>query len=146
PAGEWWRCRCPSHGGMSLALRDTPRGLIIHCHAGCRRDDVLAALRGLGLVDDAGTRRSASPCELEQFREAQATKRRRRIKDALWLWENETQPAAGTLVERYLNSRSLWLPVPNTIRMSRSWWRHQREGGARPCMVGLVEHVDHGPI
>ena len=51
-SGGWWRCRCPVHqsDGATLALRDGPRGLIAHCHAGCSRDDVLAELRRLGLL------------------------------------------------------------------------------------------------
>ena len=39
PAARHWRCS------------DGPRGLIVHCHAGCSRDDVLAELRRLGLLD-----------------------------------------------------------------------------------------------
>lgn len=61
-SGEWWRCVCPVHGSrtgrsLTLALRDGDRGLIVHCHAGCGREDILAALRRIGLLagrsDDA---------------------------------------------------------------------------------------------
>jgi len=61
-AGQWWRCVCPVHGSrtghsLSLALRDHPRGLAVHCHAGCSRDDVIAELRRRGLI--AGRRDGA---------------------------------------------------------------------------------------
>jgi hypothetical protein len=38
-SGGWDRSHCPVHqsGGATLALRDSPRGLIVHCHAGCPR-------------------------------------------------------------------------------------------------------------
>jgi hypothetical protein len=144
-SGEWWRCRCPVHGGLSLSLLDTPRGLVVHCHAGCRRQDVFAALHDLGLIDPVG-RRHASTSEIERYHKAQARKRSQRIAEALDLWRHETCPAAGSVVEVYLWSRLITrLPIPATVRVSRSWQRHP-EGGRRPCMVALVEHVDGGAV
>ena len=50
------------------------------------------------------------------------------------------------MVERYWAIRGLGdLPIPPTIRASRSWLRHP-EGGSRPAMVALVEHVEFGPV
>jgi hypothetical protein len=51
-SGSWWRCRCPVHvsASVTLALRDGDWGLIAHCHAGCRRTDVIAELRRRGLI------------------------------------------------------------------------------------------------
>src|SRR5438309_8234399 len=50
--GAWWRCRCPVHGsrGATLALRHGERGLIVVCHAGCSRRDIMAELRQRGLL------------------------------------------------------------------------------------------------
>lgn len=45
--------RCPAHGDRSpsLSIRETDTGaLLVHCFAGCRTDDVLAAV-GLSLAD-----------------------------------------------------------------------------------------------
>jgi hypothetical protein len=60
----WWRCVCPVHGSrtgrsLSLALRDHPRGLVVHCHAGCSREEILAELRWRGLI--AGRSSEARP-------------------------------------------------------------------------------------
>src|SRR5262249_13616742 len=52
----------------------------------------------------------------------------------------------GGAVWNYLQNRGLGeLPVPPTLRASRSWLWHP-EGGRRPAMIALVEHVEHGPV
>jgi AAA domain len=58
-SGNGWVCSCPSlsHGGQdknpSLSLRDGNDGkLLIHCHRGCTFDDVMAALRSRGLIEE----------------------------------------------------------------------------------------------
>src|SRR5712691_4258000 len=91
-SGKWWRCRCPVHNGRSasLALCDGPRGLILHCHAGCPRDDLLAELRRLNLVDAGGNAARPDPAELERQREAEARDRRLRTAESLDFWKHET--------------------------------------------------------
>jgi hypothetical protein len=49
-SGEWRRCVCPVHGSrtgrsLTLALRDGDLGLVLCCHAGCRRDRVIAHIQ-----------------------------------------------------------------------------------------------------
>lgn len=41
-----WRAKCPAHKsrGLTLAIYADKDGIGVHCHAGCRKDDVLAAL------------------------------------------------------------------------------------------------------
>src|SRR5262245_25127543 len=45
--GGNYRVRCPAHNDNtpSLSLKDGPRGLLVHCFAGCDPRDVLAAIR-----------------------------------------------------------------------------------------------------
>src|SRR3954452_19695686 len=71
-SGAWHRCRCPVHGssGPTLALRDGSRGLIAHCHAGCSRDDIVAELSRLGLLNSARSARPPDPAELKRQRDA----------------------------------------------------------------------------
>lgn len=147
-SGAWHRCRCPVHQsrGPTLALRDGSHGPIVHCHAGCSRNDVLDELIRLGLLDGAGSDRPPDPAELEQQREAEERRRAKRIADALYFWQQETVDPDRTVVERYWAIRGLSdLPIPPVIRASRSWLRHP-EGGSRPAMVALVEHVESGPV
>jgi putative DNA primase/helicase len=148
-SGKWWRCPCPAHnsGGATLALRDGDGGLIVHCHAGCGRDQVIAELCRRGLLIHAATSaKPPDPAEIERRRAADERDRNRRIAEALDFWQQETEAARpnGT-VERYWTGRALALPMPPTIRASRSWLRHA-EGGSRPVMVALVEHVADGPV
>src|SRR5216684_2202642 len=49
--GCGWRCKCPLHGGRSLALRDGNSGLLVWCFGGCDSRDVLAELRRAGLME-----------------------------------------------------------------------------------------------
>jgi hypothetical protein len=51
--GSWWRCRCPVHQsrGATLALKDGDRALVVVCHGGCSRAEIIAELGRLGLFD-----------------------------------------------------------------------------------------------
>jgi putative DNA primase/helicase len=143
----WLRCRCPMHEsrGATLALRDGERGLLLKCFGGCHPRDVLAELRRRGLLDGEGGKIvRPDPDTVERHREAEARDRQRRIANALDLW-GECHSAPGTIVERYLRSRELIEPIPHSLRM-HGMLRHRESGGSRPAMVGLVEHVEHGPV
>jgi putative DNA primase/helicase len=142
----WWRCVCPVHQSRrpTLALKDGPNGLIPYCHAGCRREDLLEELDRRGLLG-ADQDHVVDPAEVERQRAKDERRRQKRTAEALDFWFHETADPRGTVVERYWVSRGLSLPLPLTIRASRSWIQHP-EGGARPVMTALVELVDHGPV
>ena len=131
-----------------MALRDVERGLAIKCFGGCRSGDVAAELRRLGLLDDDAADPPpppSDPAEIERQRQAEDRNRQRRIAAALDFWRHETVNPHGTVVERYWTARGLNLPIPPTIRISRSWLRHP-EGGTRPAMIALVQHAEHGSV
>ena len=147
-SGAWHRCGCPVHNSHrpTLALRDGAHGLIVHCHAGCSRGDVLTALSRLGLLDGAGSAGPPDSAELQRQREAERRRRAKRIADALDFWRHETVDPCGTAVEWYWAARGLAkLSISRKVRASRSWLRHP-EGGSRPAMIALVEHVEFGPV
>jgi hypothetical protein len=98
-AGSWWRCRCPGHRsiGSTLALRDGPHGLIVYCHGGCRRDDVIAELGRLGLLDDEHI---VGVIEIARHHAAEERDRQRRIAAALGFGHHDTADPHGTVVER----------------------------------------------
>jgi len=61
---------------------------------------------------------------------------------ALAVWR-EARPADGTIVETYLANRGLALPPPQYLRFHPTC--PHPSGANLPAMIGLVEHVDHGP-
>jgi RecA-family ATPase len=65
-AGEGWSVRCPCHDDQhaSLSLRDGDGGVLVTCHAGCERRDVIDVLKARGLwpqsIDGNGAGRARS--------------------------------------------------------------------------------------
>jgi hypothetical protein len=51
-----WKCRCPAHDDTnpSFTVSETEKGVVVHCHAGCSQDAVIAALRHRGLWPEGG--------------------------------------------------------------------------------------------
>jgi putative DNA primase/helicase len=148
-SGDWWRCRCPVHGsrGPTLALRAGDRGLMIKCWAGCDPRDVRTELQRLGLLDElSAPSAQPSPGDIEAQQERDRADRQRRTANALDLFFNESRPARDTLVQRYWRGRGIEIAIPNTIRASLGWLYHRESGEQRPAMLGLVEHVEHGPV
>jgi hypothetical protein len=49
--GRGWSARCPAHDDRSPSLSITQRDgrVLVHCHAGCRQEAVIDALRARGL-------------------------------------------------------------------------------------------------
>lgn len=133
-AGSGWMARCPAHedGTPSLSITKTDDGrLLVHCHAGCSQDAVLARLRELKLWPAAGPERSLPRARAVQT----ASSDKERIAQALRVW-CEAKPAKGTLVEVYLRSRGIRVAPPTSIRFHPSL-RH-RGGENWPAMVCLV--------
>lgn len=59
-----WTARCPAHEDStpSLSIADGRNGApVVHCHAGCSQDDVIAALRSRGLWPSSGESRPDLP-------------------------------------------------------------------------------------
>src|ERR1700730_5464878 len=65
-----------------------------------------------------------------------------RTASALAVWR-ETRPANGTIVETYLANRGLALPPPQYLRFHPAC--PHPSGANLPAMIGLVEHLNHGP-
>lgn len=50
-SGSCWMAKCPAHDDKnpSLSIREVDGKVLLHCHAGCRQRDVIAALKSRGL-------------------------------------------------------------------------------------------------
>lgn len=141
--GRNWRCRCPLHGGVSLALRDGEAGrLLVKCWGGCDSLDLLAELRRLGLV--GGHIAGYQPKPIKAPLPNNGARSVASSAQALALWQSAV-PSGGTPVETYLRSRGLHLPPPLTLRFHPSI-RHP-SGGTWPVMIALVTRgTDNVPM
>jgi putative DNA primase/helicase len=137
---------CPSCGyrtGFSVTERDGR--LLIYCAAGgCEQPVLRAALAKQGLVRDREERRTP-----KRRRTVKATPRRGTVtvtttEQALALWQR-TDSANDSPVMRYLIGRGIVDDI--SISGIRFLLRcKHRSGAVGPAMIGLVEHVDRGPI
>jgi hypothetical protein len=115
---------------------------LVHCHAGCSQEQVIAALRALGLWQQSGVRQRGSANAAAHSPHV-ADEDASRIEAALRLWRI-TEPAIGTPVEAYLRSRGIDRPLPPTLGFAEL--RHQ-SGDVLPAMVALVTRgIDNEPL
>jgi putative DNA primase/helicase len=140
-SGRWWRCICPVHGSrtghsLSLALRDHPRGLAIHCHAGCSRDEIIVELRRRGLICRGDDIPRPTPPSIGNDNR---TDTERRIEIARRIW-SATTDARGSPVVSYLADRGIDIDPPPVLRWSPGCW-HKESGIGLPAMVARVDNA-----
>lgn len=116
--GSGWVVRCPAHEDKtpSLAIREGRDGrALVKCHAGCDQDDVISALRALGLWPRRlGLRVATKP---RNYRRAISEDTKHLAKVALTIWK-KTTPAVGTIAETYLRSRGITIQIPGELRFA----------------------------
>ena len=138
--GYGWMACCPAHEDRtpSLSICDGEDRVLVHCHAGCEQDQVIAALRSRGLWEQTGEPRRRRSVRRPVRDDA------RRSETALAIWHS-SMPATGTPVETYLASRGLHLLPPPTLRF-HSGLKHP-QGSIWPVMVALVTRAyDDKPL
>ena len=144
--GRHWIACCPAHDDRepSLSISETDDGkLLVHCHAGCGQERVIAALRSSGLWTQNGSesfrRKTPGGAPSKELNEnADSTRRALEVLHA-------TIPANGTLVTTYFAERGIHIPMPSTIRF-RAELRHPT-GDKWPAMVALVTRgIDDQPL
>ena len=118
-----WRGRCPACGypKPTLEVAVQQDRLAISCSA-CGGVAGIAAV--MGVPSDIVTAPSAQPSKVAR---------------AIKTWRN-AEPAAGSLVETYMQSRGITPPPPASIRFlprQRNW----SDGGTYPAMISLVQRV-----
>ncbi len=137
--GSYGMAHCPSHDDPepSLKIRDDGRKsdrIDVHCFGGCDWRTVKDALRRRSLIDgngQSGTEREPSTVEVIDRK----AERNREIALATW---RECRPAAGTVVEAYLQARAITIPIPPSLR-HHATLRHTRTGLLIPAMVAGVQ-------
>ena len=141
--GCGWMACCPAHDDRSPSLsiaNGTGGRILLTCFAGCSWAAIREVLQARSLwpmrqphscraTPDGGS--SHRPRLLEVGSDGLAVVKR--------IWRSATA-APGTLVETYLQSRSLTTPVPPTLRYARL--RHRESAQTLPCMVAAVQAAD----
>lgn len=142
--GGGWMARCPAHDDKkpSLSICEADRGkVLVRCHAGCEQSQVIEALRSRGLwtvdrvdgTNDLSGRGSKNAKDKKKLN-GEIDNRQR---SALAIWQS-AEPALGSVVEKYLRSRRIHVPLPETIRC-HGGLKHP-SGTTWPAMVALVTH------
>jgi hypothetical protein len=131
------------HGEGKLGIKDTDTGIAVNCFKLCSRAEILAEIERLGLRGDEPSK-PKQPEKAAQRRPAEETMERKRVAEAMDFWSQSRPWNTTRQIESYLRSRSIVIRMPSTIRW-HGMTRHP-EGGSRPVMVGLVEHVERGAI
>ena len=146
-AGGGWMVRCPVHDDRepSLSIHDGGDGnVLVHCHAGCDQQKVIAALKGRGIWSDAGRSHSRMISAQSGATNEAHRSDAKRTEAALRIWR-ATVPADGTMVETYLCSRGIVMSVPATLRFHAAI-KHPH-GQLWPAMVALVTRgADDAPL
>jgi phage/plasmid primase-like uncharacterized protein len=114
--------------------------VLFRCFGGCEQEDVVAALRDLGLLgrerNDQEAERQRQLAEAEIAAEAARLKRRIDWARALYA---RAVPAPGTPAERYLRARGITLPAPECLRFLPHGPHRNR--GYFPALVAPVVGV-----
>jgi hypothetical protein len=128
-------------GEAKLGIKDVAGGLAVNCFKLCRRTDILAELERLGLLNgELGE--PEDPHQAVQRRAKEEAETRRRVAEARDFIANECLSWNTTgQIARYLLARNI---DPSALPSSIMWHglAHHREGGTRPLMVGVIEHVE----
>lgn len=97
--GSYAMCICPAHADRtpSLSVRQGERGILVHCFAGCRSEDVLREIGRTKPILNSPT---------PSYRPERTAPNFRRI------WDQGTE-IRGTLGEVYLRSRRLPVDLPD---------------------------------
>jgi hypothetical protein len=137
--------RCPAHDDRepSLSVRDGRQGkVLVHCHAGCAQAEVIAALKSCGFGERSDRKRPRETHRGSQtVRDIADLDDARRTEAALAIWR-AAGPADGSLVETYLASRGLHMPLPPALRL-HAGLKHP-SGGIGPAMIALVTRGTDG--
>ena len=127
--------RCPAHSDReaSLSVHEGKGGkVLLKCFAGCSFEAIRAALEGWPPPRSLGLPASNPRLALDDTKRTEISRR---------IWR-ESKPAAGTLVEIYLRSRGIVMPVPPTLSFHCAL-KHPT-GAYLPAMVAAVERVRTG--
>jgi hypothetical protein len=135
--GRNWRCRCPVHGGCSLALCDGRNALLVKCWAGCDARDLLAELRRLHLFEGVGNVREWAAVRPIGHHDDGKHSRRTEIARHIW---SAARDARWSPVVRYFASRGITISPPPSLRWAPAC--PHPSGLHLPAMLARIDNID----
>jgi phage/plasmid primase-like uncharacterized protein len=130
-SGNGYVALCPGHDDRHHSFSLTQEGgrILLYCHAGCTVRDICDALgiRVGDLFDRSGDTRNPNARYTDE----------QRLRYARKIWEC-THTAVGTVVETYLRSRVITIPVPSAIRFI-PLRMHKEYGWPFPALVAGLQ-------
>jgi len=143
-SGRQWKCCCVAHEDRSpsMIIFDGRESVQVRCMAGCEPEDIIAVLRSRGIWDGMD-RRGYQRGDLDEksvSRETLSDKREHQLRMLARCIFDDAQPIAGTLAQRYFDSRDLW-SVAMEIDDIRFHPRCPREKGEQPAVVVAMRSV-----
>jgi DNA primase len=141
-AGNEYKGCCPFHEDRSPSFTIFADGTRFYCFGCGATGDVLDFVQrahGVGLLK-AADMLGAGNLPSVHVRPVPCDHDRDRIEEARAIWR-EAQPATGTPAEGYLRSRSLHLPIPDSIRFSHLPYGNR--GPSHPCLIAAFASADH---
>lgn len=140
-SGRSFMAKCPGHNDRtpSLSIADGADGkILVHCHAGCSQEAVIAALeaRALWPRKDVGQRVRRGPSPIHGIQTSIDDRAASKREFAMRIW-SEAIPIAGTAAEIYLRTRGITIEVPPSLRFHERL-KHGPTGTHWPAMLGLV--------
>ncbi|MBE5075096.1 toprim domain-containing protein [Erythrobacteraceae bacterium E2-1 Yellow Sea] len=122
--GNFAMCRCPAHTDRlpSLSIRQGDRGLLVHCFAGCRSEDILREI---------GRSRPIRNSPQPDFSRSQT----RGIAQKIW---EEGGAVSQTLAEAYLQARNLHANLDDVRFHARCPFGRKPNTVFRPALLVAV--------
>lgn len=142
--GNEWRGCCPFHKDGSPSLYIYKGGRRWYCFGCSKGGDVIDFVRELHQVDfrSAASMLAAGDMPAVSLPPIDRPERSKedRVEEARAIWRASSS-ATGTLVETYLKSRGLDLPIPETIRFASL--TYGKRGPQHPCLVAAIVGADN---
>ena len=133
--GGYGEARCVVHDDHdpSMTIRDGVESVLVTCHAGCERADIVRVLMRQGHWPDATAEPETTSPHRPQFTDAE----QREYRAGIW---RSARPVAGTPAENYLRERGLRPPFPPSLRFGVL--KHSPTGLSLPTLVAAVQSPD----
>ncbi len=134
-------CKCPAHDDQSpsLSVRSAVDGIPrLHCFVGCTFQNIVQALQSLGIwpKDAEAKEQKKTPHPLVRFCGITVQQSVESYQWALGVWD-KARSARATLVETYLRSRGIRLPISDQLRFAPRLF-HRETNQKIPAMVARL--------